>query len=70
VPQFGVKVGKEGNGRNDVKHGLFSRPVEAFYLGVFLLSLAIAVATGLLAVKALTTAMPSIMIILSTAQPT
>ncbi|KAI1347034.1 hypothetical protein F5Y01DRAFT_330120 [Xylaria sp. FL0043] len=39
VPQEGAKVEKEGNGRKGVKYGLFSRPVEIFYLSIFLLGL-------------------------------
>jgi hypothetical protein len=66
VPQFDVKVEKEGNGRKDVKYGLFSRPVEAFYLGVFLLPLVIAVGMGLLALNALATVTPSKLPVLST----
>ncbi|KAI0432414.1 hypothetical protein F5Y09DRAFT_353514 [Xylaria sp. FL1042] len=42
VPQEGAKVEKEGNGRKGVKYGLFSRPVEIFYLSVFLLGLILA----------------------------
>ncbi|KAJ8126075.1 hypothetical protein O1611_g7564 [Lasiodiplodia mahajangana] len=36
VPQEGVRVEKEGNGRKGVKYGLLSRPVETFYLAIFL----------------------------------
>ncbi|KAF2963574.1 hypothetical protein GQX73_g9999 [Xylaria multiplex] len=36
VPQEGVQVEKEGNGRKGVNYGILSRPVETFYLGVFL----------------------------------
>ncbi|KAI1428993.1 hypothetical protein F5Y12DRAFT_782244 [Xylaria sp. FL1777] len=39
IPQEGTRVHKEGNGREGVKYGLLSRPVEIFYLSIFLLGL-------------------------------
>ncbi|KAJ2990135.1 hypothetical protein NUW58_g3107 [Xylaria curta] len=48
VPQEGIKVEKEGNGRKGVSYGILSRPVEVFYLGVFLLGLILAIAASTL----------------------
>jgi hypothetical protein len=49
VPQDGFRVKKEGNGRKGVKYGLFSRPVEIFYLIIFLVGVIIAASTCFLA---------------------
>ncbi|KAI1120987.1 hypothetical protein F5Y10DRAFT_112175 [Nemania abortiva] len=49
VPREGARVEKEGNGRKGVKYGLLSRPVEAFYLSVFLFVVTLATWTCLLA---------------------
>ncbi|KAI8635656.1 hypothetical protein F5Y19DRAFT_408649 [Xylariaceae sp. FL1651] len=58
VPQEGTKVEKEGNGRKDVKYGFFSRPVEAFYLSIFLLGLILATSTFILATAGLWIVIP------------
>ncbi|KAI3339301.1 hypothetical protein F4824DRAFT_456745 [Ustulina deusta] len=42
IPQEGTRVEKEGNGRKGVKYGLVSRPVETFYLSIFVLGLILA----------------------------
>ncbi|KAI1756100.1 hypothetical protein F4782DRAFT_550034 [Xylaria castorea] len=58
VPQEGIKVNKEGNGRKGVKYGLLSRPVETFYLGIFLLGLILATSAYALAAAGLWLATP------------
>ncbi|KAI1175289.1 hypothetical protein F4777DRAFT_588635 [Nemania sp. FL0916] len=42
IPQEGVMVEKEGNGRKGVRYGLLSRPVETFYLSFFFVIIALA----------------------------
>ncbi|KAI0867401.1 hypothetical protein GGS24DRAFT_485765 [Hypoxylon argillaceum] len=51
IPRQGVRVEKEGNGRKGVKYGLFSRPVEIFYLCIFLLWVIIAASVCFLALS-------------------
>ncbi|KAI8953295.1 hypothetical protein F4801DRAFT_538242 [Xylaria longipes] len=65
VPQEGMKVDKEGNGRKSVKYGLFSRPVETFYLGIFLLGLLLATSACALAAAGLWLVIPYLVRLIS-----
>ncbi|KAI0419898.1 hypothetical protein F5X98DRAFT_61469 [Xylaria grammica] len=58
VPREGIQVGKEGNGRQGVKYGLFSRPVEIFYFAIFLLGLSLAPLACLVAAMGLRAVTP------------